>query len=102
MDIPSEFSELCSYIDGFSHVEGYSPQRWISSGVTQFVHAFPQSQNANVIKRFLDTLLDTEYDEAALQEVWHKTGVGFFIADHRELRRFLEMIRDEISRKRPT
>jgi hypothetical protein len=98
MKIPEEFIELCGYIDGLSRVEEDSVSQWVAGAVSQFNHMHPQKEGADTVRQFLDELLSGNHDGAELQEVWHRTGAGFFIADQRELLQFLALVRDKMDR----
>jgi hypothetical protein len=98
MNVSEEFLELCGYIDGLSHIKEDSVAQWVAGAVSQFNHVHPQEERAKSVRQFLDELLGANHNDVELQNIWHQTGVSFFIADHRELRQFLELVRDELNR----
>ena len=100
MELPEEFIELCGYIDGLSHIKEDTVVQWVAGAVSRFNHAHSNDARAtNAVRQFLDEVLSGNRDGAELQKIWHQTGAGFLVADHQELRRFFELIRDEMNPK---
>lgn len=92
MQIPDEFKAFASLLDLDLH-DGTPDER----ALIAFGLKHTSCEQKRVVKAYLDDLLSLDAGDKELQKVWFDTGASLFIADHGELRRFLEMIQKEMN-----
>jgi hypothetical protein len=73
---------------------GPAPEDWIDGAL-----GFVEERRWPLLRRFIHDLLNGEYSNAQLQEVYRNTYTELRFGDDKELRLFLEMVRDRIDQK---
>ncbi|MGE0338997.1 MAG: hypothetical protein AB7O79_03870 [Xanthobacteraceae bacterium] len=93
MKIPYEFHQLAGVFYPGSNKDTDSLEGWVES----VVRFYGNKQYMPVIKKFIDELLEGNYSDEQLKEIWNGTSAGYDFSDggHRV---FFSLIRDAIER----
>lgn len=93
--VPSdEFFDFCSGLHQDFERYGPEPEDWIDGAL-----GFVEKGKLQALSDYIQGLLTGSYSNAQLQEIYRNTYTELRFGDDKELRLFLEMIRDRIEQK---
>ncbi|MCK9994545.1 MAG: hypothetical protein Dbin4_03065 [Alphaproteobacteria bacterium] len=92
MSISEEFNRFCNrFVQHFDTLYGPEPEDWIK-GALRVVN----KERSAILRNDLIELLSDKYSNEQMEEVYYSTFTELIFRDVRELRQFLEMVRDSI------
>jgi hypothetical protein len=87
MNVPQQFKYLATCFHPGSEKEHATAENWIRAMVRDFL----APADRQIVKHFLDELLEGPATDDDLQQLWKGLGSGMWFSDARA---FLQMIRD--------
>ena len=94
MSISEEFNRFCDrFVQHFDTLYGPEPEDWINGAL----HVVNKERRA-ILRNDLNELLSDKYSNEQMENVYYSTFSELIFGDVRELRQFLEMVRDAITK----